>query len=211
MWTHILGFTALPHVGGIVGSLYTRTEVSTWYKTLKKPAWHPPNRVFPIAWTTLYTSMGYGSYLIWKDMGGFTSAAAVPLGLYGAQLALNWAWTPIFFGAHNLKLALVEIVILSGTVAATMVSWTEVSTWYKTLKKPAWRPPNRVFPIAWTTLYTSMGYGSYLIWKDMGGFTSAAAVPLGLYGAQLALNWAWTPIFFGAHNLKLVRQITYFI
>ncbi|KAK1124180.1 translocator protein [Acipenser oxyrinchus oxyrinchus] len=113
----------------------------------------PPNRVFPIAWTTLYTSMGYGSYLIWKDV-GVHQHCRCPLGLYGAQLALNWAFTPIFFGAHNLKLALVESVILSGTVAATMVSWYPINKTATLLMVPY---------LMWLTLASSL---SYCIWRD---------------------------------------------
>jgi len=54
----MLSLTALPHVGGIFGGLITRKEVKTWYTTLNKPSWRPPNAAFPVVWTTLYTGMG---------------------------------------------------------------------------------------------------------------------------------------------------------
>lgn len=149
MWIPMLSFTALPHVGGIFGGLITRKEVKTWYTTLNKPSWRPPNAAFPVVWTTLYTGMGYGSYLVWKELGGFTQDALVPLGLYGMQLALNWAWTPIFFGAHKIKLAMIEIVMLTGTVAATMVSWYPISRTATLLMVPY---------LAWLCLASSLNY-----------------------------------------------------
>ncbi|XP_066559115.1 translocator protein [Amia ocellicauda] len=149
MWAHALGFSALPHLGGFVGWLYTRRAVPTWYETLKKPSWRPPNHAFPIVWTTLYTSMGYGSYLVWRELGGFTEEAKLPLGLYAAQLALNWAWTPIFFGAHKIKLALAELVLLTGTVGATLVTWYPVNRAAALLMVPY---------LLWLCLATSLNY-----------------------------------------------------
>uniref|UniRef100_A0A3Q2WM56 Translocator protein n=2 Tax=Haplochromis burtoni TaxID=8153 RepID=A0A3Q2WM56_HAPBU len=154
MWLQIAGFTALPHLGGLYGGYLTRKEVDTWYPTLKKPSWRPPNKAFPVVWTCLYTGMGYGSYLVWKELGGFTEDALVPLGLYGTQLALNWAWTPIFFGAHKLKWSLVEIVLLTGTVGATMMSWYPISRTATMLLAPY---------LGWLCLATSL---NYCIWRD---------------------------------------------
>lgn len=153
-WQYAVGFTVLPHVGGIAGGIITRREVPTWYASLNKPSWRPPNKVFPVVWTTLYTGMGYASYLVWKDLGGFNENSLVPLGLYGTQLALNWAWTPIFFGAHKIKWAFVEVLFLYGAAAATTVSYYSVNKTATLLMVPY---------LAWLSLATCL---NYRIWKD---------------------------------------------
>ena len=56
------------------------------------------------------------------------------------------------------------------------------------------------------TSFPPHSYASYLIWNDLGGCSSKAIIPLGLYGAQLAFNWAWPPFFFSARNLKMVKH-----
>ena len=74
------------------------------YKHLKKPSWQPPNWLFGPVWTALYAMMGVASWLVWQNAGG-----AVPLSLYAVQLALNLAWTPLFFKEHQLTYALADI------------------------------------------------------------------------------------------------------
>jgi len=117
----------LPNIGGIVGGIITRKNIPTWYKGLNKPNWRPPNWMFPPVWTYLYTSMGYASYLVWRDGGGFEGDAKLPLMLYASQLTLNWIWTPIFFGSHNLKLAFFEIMLLVGNVGACIVAFKPIN------------------------------------------------------------------------------------
>jgi tryptophan-rich sensory protein len=93
-----------------------------WYAALNKPTWNPPPWLFGPAWTLLYTLMAVAAWMVWKRVG-----FAKPLKLYFVQLALNAAWTPIFFGAHEMGGALVEILALWIAILMTLRAFWAVS------------------------------------------------------------------------------------
>lgn len=95
--------------------------------------------------------MGYTSYLVWRDGGGF-QGAALPLTIYGTNLALNWAWSPIFFRAQKPKWAFYEIVVLLGSTAAMAVAFYHVNPLAGYLNVPY---------LAWTSLATALNYVIY--------------------------------------------------
>ncbi|KNZ50019.1 uncharacterized protein VP01_463g7 [Puccinia sorghi] len=114
-------------IGSLVG-LITKKSIKTWYPTLKKPKGQPPRWAFPVAWTYLYGSMGYASHLITQSLNSTPSyldaadQANAALTLYFGQLALNFIWTPIFFGLKKPAPALVDILALTATVFYMTVS-----------------------------------------------------------------------------------------
>lgn len=95
-------------VGGL-GSFFTISAIPTWYAILNKPSFAPPNYVFGPVWTTLYILMGISLYLLWtaKEKGKDKA-----IKLFFIQLVLNFLWSIIFFGLHNIALAFVEIIAL---------------------------------------------------------------------------------------------------
>lgn len=115
---------AVPLSGGMLGSFATASQIKTWYKTIKKPSWTPPNWLFGPVWTCLYAMMGYASYLVWLQ-GGFAKQQ-VPLAIYAAQLVLNFAWTPLFFSLHRLDLASADILAMWGGIVATIITFQRV-------------------------------------------------------------------------------------
>ena len=96
-----------------------------WYATLKKPSWNPPGWLFGPVWSALYTMMAVAAWLVWKR-GGFATHRR-PLSLFLVQLALNAAWTPLFFGWHRPGLAFAEIFLLWLAIAATIADFRPVS------------------------------------------------------------------------------------
>jgi len=108
-----------------VGAALTAVSVRTWYQALSKPAWTPPDWVFGPVWTTLYFLMALAAWMVWRRTGWSTGRTA--LGLFGVQLVLNAAWSPLFFSLHSPGIALVDIILLWAAIAATFWSFGRVS------------------------------------------------------------------------------------
>jgi benzodiazapine receptor len=101
---------ALPLAVGAIAGIATAKAIPTWYATLNRPAFNPPNWLFGPVWTTLYIIMGISLYLVWTQPPGKDRDMAMIAFL--VQLVLNFAWSYIFFYYKQLGFALVEIVVL---------------------------------------------------------------------------------------------------
>lgn len=101
-----------------IGGWATASSVATWYVTLDKPGFNPPNAVFGPVWTALYILMAVAAWRVWRSETVRTRRRAA-LTLYGVQLALNLAWSLLFFGLRRPDLAMIDIALLLAAVIAT--------------------------------------------------------------------------------------------
>jgi len=106
---------------GVLGSAVTRPEIPVWYAALVKPSWTPPPFVFPIAWTTLYILMAVALWRLW-DRAAPSAARSSAITWFMIQLALNAAWSPVFFGWHGIRSGLAIIVALLVAIVLTMIA-----------------------------------------------------------------------------------------
>jgi tryptophan-rich sensory protein len=126
----LVAFLAASFIVAGLGSAATFDNVTGWYATADKAPWSPPNGVFGPVWTVLYTAMAVAAWLVWRQQAPGTRRA---LTVYGVQLALNLAWTPLFFGLYPvigtaaLWLALVVILALIAAVAVTVLYFGPIS------------------------------------------------------------------------------------
>ena len=118
---------AIAQIAGIIGAVSTASSVDTWYPTLDKPWFTPPNWLFAPAWITLYTLMGIAAYLVWSE-GWDQSAVRIALAAYGIQLVLNAVWSPAFFGMQSPSLGLFVIVPLWLAIVVTIYLFAQVSS-----------------------------------------------------------------------------------
>ena len=107
------------------GSWLTLPSIGTWYATLTKPAWNPPNWIFGPVWTFLYLCMAVAAWLIWRE--SQARSVRTQLTFFAVQLALNVAWSGIFFYLHLTGAAVLEVLLLWGFILATVLSFRRVS------------------------------------------------------------------------------------
>ena len=111
---------------GFLGSITTQTSIQTWYVTLEKPIFTPPNWLFAPVWSLLYIMMGVAAGIVWSK-GFYHKWVKTALYLFGFQLILNVAWSIFFFGIRNPLIALLDIIALFILLLFTIKSFKIVN------------------------------------------------------------------------------------
>ena len=140
-----IGFLAAAFVPAVIGAPFVRPG---YYERLRKPDWAPPKQAFGPVWTVLYALIGIAAWLVSRR--GPSDGA---LRLWGVQLVLNAAWTPLFFGARARGAALIEIALMWAAIAATTVAFFSRRTLAGVLMLPY---------LAWVTFATAL---TYEVWR----------------------------------------------
>jgi translocator protein len=112
---------------GVIGSIFTVRSIPLWYKSLKKPRYTPPNRVFGPVWVLLYLLMGISVFFIWKELDQ-TTAALPAFVIFWVQLLINTIWSVVFFGYKSIVGGMVLITALWLLILATIISSFSISS-----------------------------------------------------------------------------------
>ena len=116
-------------LAGLIGSVFTTASIPTWYLTLNKPFFTPPNWLFAPVWLTLYTLMGVAAFLVWRQ-GLKDRQVQRALTIFGVQLILNAFWSVAFFGLQSPVAGLIVIIMLWIAIVLTIL-------WFLSISKPA--------------------------------------------------------------------------
>jgi benzodiazapine receptor len=101
----------LPALGGLF------TDIGTWYESLNKPVFNPPEWIFGPVWSMLYLTIGLSLFFLHHDMRRFGWRM---WSLVAAHQFLNFIWTPAFFSLKSPFLALLVIIALLIAIACLL-------------------------------------------------------------------------------------------
>ena len=138
-------------VGGISGYI-TSSNIDTWFATLNKPSFNPPNYIFGPVWTTLYTLMGISLYIVLKKAKATDRFKLVFI--FVLQLILNFFWSIIFFKSHQIGMALIEILILWTSIVVMLVLFYKRSKLASLINIPY---------LLWVSFATILNYSFYIL------------------------------------------------
>jgi len=124
-WIGLVGWLVLCFGVAGVSSRWTAAGIPGWYRTLARPAIAPPNWIFAPVWTLLYALMAIAAWRV--GLAAPSPARTWGLALFLAQLALNFAWSWIFFHRHAIGAAFVEIIVLWSAIGATAILFARVT------------------------------------------------------------------------------------
>ena len=94
-----------------LGAAVSGGSEDVWYFALEKPGLTPPDIMFAVVWPILFVLMAFGAILVRIKAGSFAASSGA-LGLYFTQLALNLSWSWLFFGFHQVLIAMIVLVSL---------------------------------------------------------------------------------------------------
>jgi tryptophan-rich sensory protein len=105
------------------GSKATTPSIDSWYQSLSKPFFNPPNWIFAPVWTLLFFLMAISFYLILTEPKRNNKGIV----LFILQLIFNFLWSYSFFFLHNPLLAFIDILILIALVILTYRSFSKIN------------------------------------------------------------------------------------
>lgn len=111
---------------GLLGTPFTISAIPTWYATLNKPSFSPPNWVFGPAWTILYFLMGISIFIVWQK-GLRNKKVKYAVNIFLIQLFFNFIWSILFFGLRSPILGLLDIIILLFMIVLTFNAFYKIS------------------------------------------------------------------------------------
>jgi len=111
---------------GVGFSIGLTIRPGAWYEALVKPSFTPPNWLFGPAWSLIYVLIAIAGWRVILSEGSHSRAFQI----WTAQMTLNWTWTPVFFGAHQIGIGLVVIVaLLVAVIAFIILARDRVARW----------------------------------------------------------------------------------